>query len=45
MKNALSGYLEVLFEQNPKSVGGTLPVTISITHPNGARTQSRFLNE
>lgn len=25
MKNALSGYLEVLFEQNPKSVGGTLP--------------------
>lgn len=25
MKNALSGYFEVLFEQNPKSVGGTLP--------------------
>lgn len=25
MKNALSDYLEVLFEQNPKSVGGTLP--------------------
>lgn len=25
MKAALSGYLEVLFEQNPASVGGTLP--------------------
>lgn len=25
MKNALSGYLNVLFEQDPKSVGGTLP--------------------
>lgn len=25
MKNALSGYLEVLFEQNPESVGGSLP--------------------
>lgn len=25
MKDALSGYLEVLFEQDPKSVGGSLP--------------------
>ena len=25
MKQALSGYLEVLFEQNPDAVGGTLP--------------------
>ena len=25
MKGALSGYLEVLYEQNPESVGGTLP--------------------
>ena len=25
MKEALSGYLEVLYEQNPESVGGTLP--------------------
>lgn len=25
MKEALSGYLEVLFEQNPESVGGALP--------------------
>lgn len=25
MKNALEGYLSVLFEQNPASVGGTLP--------------------
>lgn len=25
MKSALSGYLEVLFEQDPKSVGGALP--------------------
>lgn len=25
MKQALSGYLEVLFEQNPESVGGALP--------------------
>lgn len=25
MKNAMAGYLEVLFEQNPKSVGGKLP--------------------
>ena len=25
MKDALSGYLEVLFEQDPKSVGGVLP--------------------
>lgn len=25
MKTALSGYLEVLFEQNPESVGGSLP--------------------
>ncbi len=25
MKDALSGYLEVLFEQDPKSVGGALP--------------------
>ncbi len=25
MKNSLSGYLNVLFEQNPASVGGTLP--------------------
>lgn len=25
MKQALSGYLEVLFEQNPESVGGVLP--------------------
>lgn len=25
MKDSLSGYLSVLFEQNPKSVGGTLP--------------------
>lgn len=25
MKQALSGYLEVLFEQNPQSVGGALP--------------------
>lgn len=25
MKNALSGYLEVLFEQNPTAVGGKLP--------------------
>lgn len=25
MKQALSGYLEILFEQNPESVGGTLP--------------------
>ena len=25
MKSALSGYLHVLFEQNPKSVGGALP--------------------
>ena len=25
MQQALSGYLEVLFEQNPKSVGGALP--------------------
>lgn len=25
MKNALSGYLNVLFEKEPKSVGGTLP--------------------
>ena len=25
MKNALSGYLNVLFEANPKSVGGSLP--------------------
>ena len=25
MKDSLSGYLSVLFEQNPKSVGGALP--------------------
>ncbi|SFG36312.1 ABC transporter substrate-binding protein [Oribacterium sp. WCC10] len=25
MKSSLSGYLKVLFDQNPKSVGGTLP--------------------
>ena len=25
MKRALSGYLSVLFEQDPKSVGGALP--------------------
>ena len=25
MKEKLSGYLNVLFEQNPKAVGGTLP--------------------
>ena len=25
MKQALSGYLSVLFEQNPKAVGGTMP--------------------
>ena len=25
MKTALSGYLDVLFEQNPDSVGGALP--------------------
>jgi len=25
MKTKLSGYLNVLFEQNPKSVGGALP--------------------
>ena len=25
MKAALSGYLSVLFEQNPDSVGGALP--------------------
>ncbi len=25
MKTALSGYLQVLFDQNPKSVGGTMP--------------------
>ena len=25
MKEKLSGYLSVLFEQNPKSVGGQLP--------------------
>ncbi len=25
MKNGLEGYLEVLFNQNPKSVGGTMP--------------------
>ena len=25
MKTALSGYLEVLMDQNPESVGGTLP--------------------
>ena len=25
MKEALSGYLKVLFEQNPNSVGGKLP--------------------
>lgn len=25
MKTALSGYLEILFEQNPKAVGGALP--------------------
>jgi len=25
MKQALSGYLSVLFEQDPKSIGGTLP--------------------
>lgn len=25
MKDALSGYLEVLYEQNPASIGGTLP--------------------
>ncbi|MEG1849962.1 MAG: ABC transporter substrate-binding protein, partial [Oscillospiraceae bacterium] len=25
MKSAMAGYLKVLFEQNPKSVGGTLP--------------------
>ena len=25
MQTALSGYLEVLFEQNPESVGGALP--------------------
>lgn len=25
MKNKLSGYLNVLFEQNPKAVGGNVP--------------------
>ena len=25
MKQALSGYLNVLFEQNPKAVGGVMP--------------------
>lgn len=25
MKQALSGYLSVLFEQNPKAVGGAMP--------------------
>ena len=25
MKDGLSGYLKVMFEANPKSVGGTLP--------------------
>ena len=25
MRQALSGYLNVLFEQNPKAVGGALP--------------------
>lgn len=25
MKQALSGYLQVLYEQNPESVGGALP--------------------
>ena len=25
MKDAVGGYLNVLFEQNPKSIGGTLP--------------------
>ena len=25
MKELLSGYLNVLFEANPKSIGGTLP--------------------
>ena len=25
MKEALEGYLKVLFEQDPKSVGGSLP--------------------
>lgn len=25
MKTALSGYLKVLYDQNPQSVGGTLP--------------------
>jgi len=25
MKQALSGYLSVLFEQDPKAVGGALP--------------------
>ena len=25
MKKALSGFLEILFEQNPESVGGALP--------------------
>ena len=25
MKSATAGYLKVLFDQNPKSVGGTLP--------------------
>ena len=25
MKDALEGYLEVLFEQDPQSVGGNLP--------------------
>ena len=25
MKEALNGYLSVLFEQNPASVGGSLP--------------------
>ena len=25
MKQAMSGYLEVLYEQNPESIGGALP--------------------
>ena len=25
MKDMLSGYLQVLFDQNPQAVGGTLP--------------------
>ena len=25
MKNALKGFLQVLYDQNPKSVGGSMP--------------------